>query len=107
MSDSVLASVTVPSLKAARSARERLSRAGFARNSVEIDRVDDGSFAVSIATRPENHARAERILTGSPLAQDLREAGEAAADHFRGNRGLALGLAALAGFALFVLMRRD
>lgn len=107
MSDSVLATVTLPSLQAARSARERLSRAGFARNSVEIDRVDDGSFAVSIATRPENHARAERILGGSPLANDLRDGVQAAASHVRENRGLALGLAALAGFALYGLMRRD
>ena len=107
MSDSVLASVTVPSLKAARAARDRLSRAGFARNSVEIDRLDNDAFAVSIATRPENHARAEGILTGSPLGQDLREAGQTAMGHFHDNRGLALGLAALAGFALFGLMRRD
>jgi hypothetical protein len=107
MSGSVLASVTVPSLKAARAARDRLSRAGFARNSVEIDRLGDESFEVSIVTRPENHARAESILTGSPLAQDLREAGQSAMGHLQHNRGLALGLAALAGFALFGLMRRD
>jgi hypothetical protein len=107
MSDSVLASVTVPSLRAARAARDRLSRAGFARNSVEIDRLDDDAFAVSIAIRPENHDRAERILTGSPLGNDLREAGQAAARHLQDNRSLALGLAALAGFALFGLMRRN
>lgn len=107
MSDSVLASVTVPSLKAARAARDRLSRAGFARNSIEIDRVNDEEFEVSIATRRENHARAERILTGSPLAQDLRTGAQSAVSHFQENRTLALGLAALAGFALFGLMRRD
>ncbi|MCJ2033951.1 hypothetical protein [Methylobacterium sp. J-068] len=107
MSDSVLASVTVSSLSAARGARDRLSRAGFARNSIEIDRLDDDTFAVSIATRPENHARAERILTGSPLRDDLREGARTAASHFHDNRGLALGLAALAGFALFGLLRRD
>lgn len=107
MPDSVLATVTVPSLRAARAARERLSRAGFARNSVEIDRLDDDGFEVSIATRPENHARAERILSGSPLGNDLRAAGQVAANRLQDNRGLALGLAALAGFALFGLMRRD
>jgi hypothetical protein len=107
MSDSVLASVTVSSLEAARTLRARLTRAGFARNSVEIDRLEDEGFAVSIATRPENHARAERILAGSPLGNDLRTAGEAAASHVRDNRSLALGLAALAGFALFSLTRRD
>ncbi|MCJ2094077.1 MULTISPECIES: hypothetical protein [unclassified Methylobacterium] len=105
MSDTTLASVTFPSLKAARSARTRLARAGFARNSIEIDRRGD-AFEVSINTREENHARAERILTGSPLGNDLRQAGEQAADFVQGNRSLALGLAVLAGFAVFSLTSR-
>ena len=105
MMDSTLASVTVPSLKAARSARDRLARAGFARNSIDIERHGDG-FEVSINTREENKARAERILTGSPLGNDLRQAGEQAADFVYGNRSFALGLAALAGFAIFSLTKR-
>ncbi|MDP4003277.1 hypothetical protein [Methylobacterium sp. NEAU K] len=105
MSDSTSASVTFSSLKAARSARERLARAGFARNSIEIDRYGD-AFDVSINTREENRARAERILTGSPLGNDLRQAGEQAADFVQANRSLALGLAALAGLALFSLTNR-
>jgi len=105
MSDSMLASVTLPSLKAARSARDRLARAGFARNSIEIDRHGD-VFEVSINTREENRDRAERILKGSPLGNDLRQAGEQAADFVQTNQPLALGLAALAGFALFSLTNR-
>jgi hypothetical protein len=105
MSDSALASVTFPSLKAARSARDRLARAGFARNSIDIDRQGD-AFEVSINTRAENRDRAERILTGSPLGNDLRQAGEHATDFVQANRSLALGLAALAGFALFSLTNR-
>ncbi len=105
MSDSMLASATFPSLKAARSARERLARAGFARNSIEIDRHAD-AFEVSINTREENRGRAERILTGSPLGNDFRQVGEQAADFVQANQPLALGLAALAGFALFSLTNR-
>lgn len=105
MSDSTLASVTFPSLKAARSARDRLARAGFARNSIDIDRQGE-VFEVSINTREENRDRAERILTGSPLGNDLRHAGERTADFVQGNRSLALGLAALAGFALFSMTSR-
>lgn len=105
MSDSTFASVTVPSLKAARSARDRLARAGFARNSIDIERHGD-VFEVSINTREENRDRAERILTGSPLGNDLRQAREQAADFLHGNRSLTLGLAALAGFALFSLTNR-
>ena len=105
MSDSSLASVTFPSLKAARSARDRLARAGFARNSIDIDRHGE-VFEVSINTREENRARAERILTGSPLGNDLRQAGEQAAGFVQANRSLALGLAALMGFALYRLTSR-
>ena len=105
MSDTTQASVTFPSLKAARSARQRLARAGFARNSIEIDRHGD-AFEVSINTREENHARAERILAGSPLGNDLRQVGEQAADFVQTNRSLALGLAVLAGFAVFSLTNR-
>lgn len=104
MSDSVVASVTVDSLKAARAARDRLARAGFARNSIDILRHDDG-FDVAIATRTENHPRAERILHGSPLGNDLRRAGEDILDTVRSNRSFALGLAALAGFVLFNVTR--
>jgi hypothetical protein len=98
-------SAVFPSLRAARSARERLSRAGFARNSIDIDR-DDDAFVVSIATRDENRARAERILDAHPVASDLREAGSRAVEALQGNRPLALGLAALAGFALYGLTNR-
>lgn len=105
MSDSTLASVTFPSLKAARSARDRLARAGFARNSIYIDRQGD-AFEVSINTREENRDRAERILTGSPLGNDLRHFGERAADFVQANRSLAFGLAALTGFAHFSLTNR-
>lgn len=105
MSDSVIASVAFPSLGLARSARDRLARAGFARNSIDIIRHDE-DFSVAINTRPENKARAERILTGSPLVDDLRRTGDSMVAAVNGNRGLALGLAALAGFALFALTRR-
>ena len=105
MSDSTLASVAFPSRKAAQSARDRLARAGFARNSIDIDRNGD-TFEVSINIREENRDRAERILRGSPLGNDLRQAGEQAASFVQGNHSLALGLAALAGFALFSLTNR-
>ena len=85
MSDSDLVSMTFPSLDAARSARGRLARAGFARNSIDIERRGD-EFVVFITTREENRARAERILNGSPLVNDLRQASGRALDVFYGNR---------------------
>ncbi|WP_187278593.1 hypothetical protein [Methylobacterium sp. WL64] len=74
-------------------------------NSIDIDRQGD-AFEVSINTREENRDRAERILTGSPLGNDLRHAREQAADFVQANRSLAVDLSALAGFALFSLTNR-
>jgi hypothetical protein len=105
MSDSALASVVVPSLRAARSARERLARAGFARNSVDIERHDD-AFEVSISTKAENLDRARNILLGNPVVDDLRDAGSRALGAFHDNRPLMLGLAALAGFAIFHVSKK-
>lgn len=104
-SDISSARARFPSLRAARAVREHLASAGFARNSIEIDR-DDDAFVVSIATRDENRNRAERILNSYPLATDLRSAGSRAVETLQGNRPLALGLAALAGFALYSLTNR-
>ncbi|KQQ07688.1 hypothetical protein [Methylorubrum extorquens] len=105
MPDSTLTSVAFPSLKTAQVVRDRLARAGFARNSIDIERHGE-EFEVSITTREENRARAKRILSGSPLGNDLRLAGTQALNTFHANRALALGLAALAGVALYSLMNR-
>ncbi|WP_026596902.1 hypothetical protein [Methylobacterium sp. 77] len=105
MSDSALASVTLPSLRAARSARERLAQAGFARNSIDIERRGD-EFEVSISTKLENLDRAQDILLGNPVVQDIRDAGSRAIGAFHDNRPLALGLAAVAGFAIFHFSKR-
>ena len=105
MSYTHIASAVLPSLKAARSVRERLSRAGFARNSIDIERHGD-EFEVLIHVSEEHRDRAERILTGSPLGEGLRQASERTLDTFHDNRPLALGLAVLAGFALFGLTNR-
>lgn len=105
MSDGTSASVTVTSLRAARAARERLARAGFARNSVTIERHGD-EFDVYVTTKQENWEKAQNLLEGHPLTDDLRGAGSQAVDALRENRPLALGLAALAGFMIFTLTKR-
>ena len=106
MSENGLVSVAFTSHKAARAARERLVRAGFARNSIDIDRHGD-EFEVSITTREENRARAERVLSRQVAGTRLREVGAQAVDAFNGQRTLALGLAVLAGFLLFGLVNRS
>lgn len=93
-----------PSHAAANAARERLVRAGFARNSVDLYRRGD-VYTVWIPTREENRRRAERALTGRAPLRAMGRGGAAALDSVGSNPVLALGLAALAGFALFGLTR--
>lgn len=103
--DGVGVSAEFASLSAARRARDRLARAGFARNSIDLDRHGDG-YAVHLSTREENRVRAARILDGEPVTDVLRRGGGRAADAVAGNRAISLGLAALAGFVLYGLSNR-
>lgn len=100
LADAEPISVMFPSLDAARSARKRLARAGFARNSIDIGRRRD-AFEVMISVREENRDRAERILTGNATAADLGEAASRAGDFLADNRWMALTFAGLAGFLLY------
>ena len=93
------------SLEAARAAKQRLVRAGFARNSIDIDR-DGDTFVVHLPTQEVNRRRAERILRGRAFVESAKSTGWAAADTLGSNRLLVLGLAGLAGFALFGLTNR-
>lgn len=105
MPDTGLASARFPSLNAARSAKQRLVSGGFARNSIDIERQGDG-FEVLIHVRDEHRDRAEGLLARSPSTHALYETGGQAATALQDNRWLALGLAGLAGFAMFGLLRR-
>lgn len=105
MSDTHVVTASFPTLDAARSARGRLARAGFARNSVDIERQGD-AFEVNISTRNENRRRVERILEGRSVAQSAGQAGGAARDFVYRHPVASAGLAALAGFVLFGLANR-
>lgn len=105
MPDTGLASALFPSLNAAHAAKQRLVSVGFARNSVDIERQGEG-FEVLIHVRDEHRERAEDLLARSPSAHALYETGGQAATALQDNRWLALGLAGLAGFAMFSLLRR-
>jgi len=105
MPDTGLASSQFSSLDAARSAKQRLVSGGFARNSIDIERQGDG-FEVLIHVHDEHRERAEGLLARSPGTHALYETGGQTVSAFRDNRWLALGLAGLAGFAMFGLLRR-
>ncbi|GEP09041.1 hypothetical protein [Methylobacterium gnaphalii] len=105
MSDTNSITASFPTLEAARSARKRLARAGFARNSIDIERRRD-DFEVSIRTRDENRRRAEAILHRQSMPLDVGQVADGARSFVERNRGLSIGLAALAGFMLFGLTNR-
>lgn len=105
MPDTSPASASFPTLNAARAAKQRLVSSGFARNSIDIERQEDG-FEVLIHVRDEHRERAESLLARSPVAHSLHQSGGQALSAFQDNRLLALGLAGLAGFAAFGLLRR-
>lgn len=105
MPETGLATATFSSLNAARSAKQRLVSAGFARNSIDIVRQGN-NFEVLIHVRDEHQERAESLLARSPVVHSLQQTGGQAVTAFQDNRLLALGLAGLAGFALFSLFRR-
>ncbi|MEN3212995.1 hypothetical protein PUR23_23660 [Methylorubrum populi] len=93
------------SREAAHAAKARLVRAGFARNSIDIER-DGDTYIVHLPTQEANRRRAERILKGRAIIESAKSTGWAAADTLGSNRLLTLGLAALAGFALYGLANR-
>ncbi len=103
--DTVGVEADFPSREAAHAAKNRLTRAGFARNSIDIER-DGDTYIVHLPTQEANRRRAERILKGRVFVENAKSTGWAAADTLGSNRLLTLGLAALAGFALFGLSNR-
>ena len=99
------ASASFSSLDGARAARQRLVSAGFARNSIDIERHGN-DFRVLINVSDEHRERAEDLLARSPVEHSLRRSGGRAMTVFHDNRLLALGMAGLAGFTAFRLLRR-
>ena len=65
MPDTALAVATFPSRDAAEGAIGRLVSEGFARNSMELDRIRDG-YRVAVHARSKNHGRVQRLLAEQP-----------------------------------------
>ena len=60
--DIALVSAAADTLEEAHEIAGRLTQAGFARNSVRIERAGDDVFEVSLHVRSANRARAERAI---------------------------------------------
>jgi hypothetical protein len=61
-SDVAVVTATVPSLEDAHEMAGRLTQAGFARNSIDIERLGEEEYEVSMHVRASNRARAERAI---------------------------------------------
>ena len=64
MPQTTTATAVFPNRHAAQRAAERLSEGGFARNSIDVNRLyaDDDDYEVSVRVRPGNVRRAEDLL---------------------------------------------
>jgi hypothetical protein len=68
MPQTTTASAVFPNRHAARRAAERLAEGGFARNSIDLNRLysDDDDYEVSVRVREGNLRRAEDLLHARP-----------------------------------------
>lgn len=64
MSQTTTAAAVFPNQRAAQRAAERLAEGGFARTSIDVNRLysDDDDYEVSVRVRPGNVRRAEDLL---------------------------------------------
>ena len=95
---------TFRSREDANQAIQRLLSAGFARNSIDLDRRQDGSWEVSVHTSPRNTERVDALLRApSPMyAVERRTSG--AVESLLGNPVVLAGAAALAGTIIYSLL---
>jgi len=108
MPNSSIATGSFPSRKEANLAVQRLLANGFARNSIELHRDEDGDgYAVEIHTRRENLRRAERLIhAGEPLYV-VKQTASGAFETAKSYPLVLLGAGILAGFLIYNLLPRE
>jgi len=108
MPNSSIATGSFSSRKEANLAVQRLLANGFARNSIELHRDEDGDgYEVEIHTRRENLRRAERLIhAGEPLYV-VRQTASGALETARSYPLILLGAGVLAGFLIYNLLPRE
>ncbi len=104
--NTTLAWASFPSHREADQARNRLVEAGYARNSIDIDRRQDGTFTVEVHTREEHLPRVERLLHASAPMYAVRQYGSGMLRNAAANPLVMVGGAALAGLLLYALLPR-
>jgi hypothetical protein len=105
--NTTLAWASFPTREEAEQARQRLEENGFARNSIEIDRRQDGTFTVEVHTREENLPRVEQLLHTSAPMYAARRLSSNVVKTVTTNPLVMVGGAAFAGLVLYSLLPRN
>jgi hypothetical protein len=108
MEDTTTIRETFASRDEAEEARARLEYGGFARNSMNIMRVDD-QYELAIHTRPENRDRVQECLSGSDFMFDAARYGREIREHTPspGQMALLFGVVAAVGAGVYYAYTRQ
>ena len=95
---------TFPTREDADQAVQRLSSGGFARNSIDLDRRQDGRWDVTVHTNPHNTERVNALLRAPPPMYAVQRRSSGAVESVMGNPLVLAGAAALAGTIIYSLL---
>ena len=102
--ETTVAWAAFPTRDEAEQAIERLKSNGFSRNSVDLDRRQDGSWNVAVHTSARNLQRVEDLLHASAPMYALRERTFGAFEAMGRNPVVLAGAAVLAGVIAYSLL---
>ena len=105
--NSTVAWAAFPTREDAEQAVQRLSSAGFSRNSIDLDRQQDGRWNVVVHTSERNLQRVEGLLHPSTSMYAVREQSLGALEAIRGNPIVLAAIAVLGVAALYSLLPRN
>ncbi len=95
---------TFPTREDAEQAVQRLSSAGFARNSIDLEHRQDDSWEVTVHTKPHNTERVNALLRASSPMYAVERRVSGAVESLVGNPLVLAGAAALAGTIIYSLL---
>ena len=108
MPNASIATGSFSSRKEANLAVQRLLANGFARNSIELHRHEDGDgYEVEIHTRRENLRRAERLIHADEPLYVVRQTASGALETAKSYPLVLLGAGILAGFLIYNLIPKE
>lgn len=107
MPNTSIATGSFSSRSEANQAVQRLVSAGFARNSIELHRHDDG-YDLEIHTRQENVRRAERLIHDASMPlYAVRQTASGVVETAKSYPLVLLGAGILAGFLIYSLVPKE